>query len=151
MESWEKRIERILDRAPTRAMALSQLVEAMRVQSSGPPGSPELILRRMKEDRERFKVVPDRLGPWSTPRSRPEAPGRRRGEGERDPWILIRTPPSHGTGPEGRIVGQVQESLQAWGQGLDTGSQWAVARWIDANFEAQETLSCLIKRPAPDF
>jgi hypothetical protein len=152
LESWEKRIEGILDRSPTRAMSLSRLLEAVRAQSFGPVGSRDQILSRMKEESGRFKVVPDRLGPWAHLARPGRTAGRSEGEGPQgDPWILIKSPPQHAMGSEGRVVGQVQESLLAWGQGLDTDSQRAVARWIDANWEAQEVLSSLFTPGARGF
>jgi hypothetical protein len=53
-------------------------------------------------------------------------------------------------GSDGSVVGKVQESLLAWGEELDTGSPRAVARWIDANWEAEEFLFRLFKQRVQD-
>jgi hypothetical protein len=141
---WEKRIEEILDAAPTRAMSFSRLMKAVRAQSPGPVGDPEQILNRMNEEPTRFLVVPDPIGPWAeaVQPSRVRAP-RPNGEGKGDPWVLARTPPRPASGSEELMVIQVQESLRAWGQELDTRSQGAIARWIDANCEAEEVMLSL--------
>ena len=146
MEGWTERIQEILDRAPTRAMSFSRLVGTLREEGMAVNGREEWILKRVGEHPEAFKVIPDRLGPWvlwpggkmvgsfprplKTPRC--------------DPWILTRSPASPSLGLERRIAGQIQESLQAWGQEIDDGSQVAVARWIGANKEAEKALGVVL-------
>ncbi len=146
MEGWMERIQTILDRAPTRAMSFSQLVGTLKEEGMLVTGREEWILKRVEEHPEAFKVIPDRLGPWvlwpgekmvgSLPRSL-----KTRGC---NPWILTRstTPPSLGI--ERKIACQIQESLQAWGQEIDDGSQVAVARWIGANKEAEKALGLVL-------
>jgi hypothetical protein len=143
MEVWTERIEEILDRAPTRAMPFSCLLKALIDQGADPHGREELILKRITEKPGTFRVIPGRLGPWAYQPHRegctapvPTPPAR-----VCDPWILSRSVPNQNLGSEGRAWGRVQESLQAWGQELDTGSQAAVARWIGANWEAERALA----------
>lgn len=109
-------------------------------------GREEWILKRVGEHPETFKVIPDRLGPWvlwpgektDESSSRPlKKPGC-------DPWILTRKSASPSLGIERKIASQIQESLQAWGQEIDDGSQVAVARWIGANKEAEKALGIVL-------
>ena len=154
MEGWTKRIEKILDRAPTRAMSFSRLIRALREEGVAVAGREDWILKRVVEQPETFKVIPDRLGPWvlwqgerragfSAPHPRTSGcdpcgcdPG---GWGPRgcDPWIMTCSAASSPFGIEGKVVGRIQESLQAWGREIDDGSQVSVARWIGANKEAE--------------
>ncbi|MFH1762940.1 MAG: hypothetical protein ABIF09_01995 [Gemmatimonadota bacterium] len=140
MEGWTERIENILDRAPTRAMPLSRLVGALKEEGLPVAGREDWILKRVVEQPESFKVIPDRLGPWvlwpeerGTGISAP-LPGTFRC----DPWIMTCSAASPPLGIERKVVARIQESLQAWGREMDDGSQVAVARWIGANKEAEE-------------
>jgi hypothetical protein len=139
MEGWTERIENILDRAPTRAMSFSRLISALREEGVPVAGRKEWILKRVAEQPEIFKVIPDRLGPWVLWPSEKgagfsEPPPRTSGC---DPWIMTCSATSSSFGIGRRVVGRIQESLQAWGRELDDGSQVAVARWIGANKEAE--------------
>ena len=141
MDSWTEQVKRILDRAPTRALPLSRLLQLLREEGVAVSGREEWILRRITEQPEAFKVIPDRLGPWvvwageGDPGS-PWYPSRRFG---RDPWVMTCSPVTSSLGIEGKVVGRIQESLQAWGRELDDGSPVAVARWIGANQKAART------------
>ena len=64
MEGWTEKVERILDRAPTRALPFSRVLESLRSQGATVVGREGWVLQRMVEDAETFKVIPDRLGPW---------------------------------------------------------------------------------------
>jgi hypothetical protein len=161
MEDWTERIEKILDQAPTRAMSFSRLISALREEGVAVAGREDWILKRVVEQPETFRVIPDRLGPWvlrpvdrgagsSAPHPRTSGwgpggwdpggcdPG---GWGPRgcDPWIMTCSAASSPFGIEGKVVGRIQESLQAWGREIDDGSQVSVARWIGANKEAERT------------
>ena len=123
MEGWTERITGILGGAPTGARPYAHLLQALRDKGPDPTGREALILQQMTEQPERFRVIPDRLGPWSgSPVSTRLL--NRRFEGPfpiGDPWILSRSPnlPIHGY--EERVMGQIRESLKAWGQEVDTG------------------------------
>ena len=139
MEHWMERIEEILERAPTRAMSFTRLIVAMKDGGLAVEGREDWILKRVSELPETFRVIPDRLGPWVL---WPE--GRRPGvmachlrTSVCDPWIMTCSPGSPAFAIEGKFVGRVQETLQAWGREIDDGSQVAVARWIMANMEAE--------------
>ncbi len=146
MEGWTERIEKILDRAPTRAMSFSRLISALKEEGVSVAGREEWILKRMAEQPEAFKVIPDRLGPWvPLPRERRagfSAPHPRTSGG--DPWIMTCSAPSSPFGTERKVVSRIQESLQAWGREIDDGSQVSVARWIGANREAERVLGKIL-------
>ena len=148
MDEWTERINKILDRAPTRATSFSRLLRALREEGVAVAGREDWILKRMIEQPETFKVIPDRLGPWVL------WPGEN-GAGFSashsttsgcDPWIMTCSAASPAFGIEGQVVGRIQESLQAWGQGIDDGSQVAVARWIGANKEAERAFGKFLNR-----
>ena len=90
MEGWTERITGILGRTPTGAWPYSHLLQALRDKGSDPTGMEELILRQMTEQPERFRVIPDRLGPWVAriPRGGSLNPASRKLPRTGDPWIL---------------------------------------------------------------
>jgi hypothetical protein len=150
MEIWIERIEHILNRAPTRALSLSRLLTALKEAGITVGDRREWVLKRLIEQPDRFKVIPDRLGPWvlwpgekepGLPEFRPRTSGC-------DPWIMTCSPTSPSLGIQRRMVGWVQESLQAWGRELDDGSQVAVARWIQANEEAERAFGAVLSEEA---
>jgi len=146
MEEWTERIKNILDRAPTRATSFSRLLGALREEGMAVAGREDWILKRMTEQPETFKVIPDRLGPWvpwperkgaGSSASHPTASGC-------DPWIMtcLAASPAFGIGEQ--VVSRIQEGLQAWGREIDDGSQVAVARWIGANKEAERAFGTFL-------
>ncbi len=148
MEEWTERIKKILDRAPTRATSFSRLLGALREGGVAVAGREDWILKRMVEQPKTFKVIPDRLGPWvlwpgekgaGSSVSHPTTSGS-------DPWIMTCSVATPAFGIEGQVVGRIQESLQAWGQGMDDGSQVAVARWIGANREAERAFGKFLSK-----
>ena len=126
MDSWTEQVKRILDRAPTRALPLSRLLQLLKEEGVAVSGREEWILRRITEQPEAFKVIPDRLGPWvvragdGEPVS-PWFPSRRFG---RDPWVMACSPVTPTLGLDGQVVGRIQESLQAWGR-----EDWTIWGW----------------------
>jgi len=148
MEGWTERIEKILDRAPTRAMSFSRLISALREEGVAVAGREDWILKRVVEQPETFKVIPDRLGPWAL------RPGEKRAGFSAphprtsgcDPWIMTCSAASSSFGIERKVVGRIQESLQAWGREIDDGSQVSVARWIGANKEAERVFGKFLSK-----
>ncbi|MCK5650179.1 MAG: hypothetical protein KAJ42_02325 [Gemmatimonadetes bacterium] len=148
MEEWTERIKKVLDRAPTRATSFSRLLGALRDDGVAVAGREDWILKRMTEQPETFKVIPDRLGPWvpwperkgaGSSASHPTASGC-------DPWIMtcLAASPAFGIGEQ--VVSRIQEGLQAWGREIDDGSQVAVARWIGANKEAERAFGKFLNK-----
>jgi len=149
VESWAERIERLLERVPTRAAPFSSLLAALADGGEAVSGQEDRILQQVADGQRGLKVIPDRLGPWLEwpyPGPAPSCPGR---AGMGDPWIVACHPPSRGEGTDqGRFVGRMRESLLAWGRNVDDGSQVAVARWIGANGEAEKALGRFLTPPA---
>ncbi|MBT8398800.1 MAG: hypothetical protein HKO65_15385 [Gemmatimonadetes bacterium] len=145
MEVWIERVRVILDRAPTRAMPLSHLLQSLEGVGGNRKEIGDWILKTMKGKEESFRVIPDRLGPWvwrmSPGGSSASIPAMARQDP--DPWVLIRSPASRSSEPEERVFGQIRECLGAWGEAVDTGSQTSVACWIGANREAERALARL--------
>ena len=148
MAGWTERITGILGRAPTGAQPYSNLLQLLKELGPDPTGREELILKQMTEQPERFRVIPGRLGPWMNraPRGGSPNPGSRVQSRIGDPWILSNCAGAPNHGYEERVMGQIRESLQAWGKEVDTGSQGAVARWIGANREAERALGQFLTR-----
>ena len=150
MERWTERIEHILNRAPTRALSLSRILTALHESGITVGDRREWILKRLTEQPDRFKVIPDRLGPWACWQAEKE-PGPRETRPRAsacDPWIMTCSATFPAFGIQRRIVGWVQESLQAWGLEVDDGSQVAVARWIRANEEAERVVAEVLSEEA---
>ena len=149
MDPWIEEIKDLLERTPTGAAPLSSLLESMKEAGILPEGREDWVLQRMAELDALFKVVPDRFGPWMAwPEEASPASGDSPGRTQRgDPWIMTWDPPPPHRGPEGKLAGRVRESLQAWGRGLDDGSQASVARWIEVQREAGRTVTSCLTRP----
>jgi hypothetical protein len=147
MEGWSHRVDAVLNRAPARAMPLSTLVRSLSAEGLAGAGGREWVLQRIQEESEVFRAIPDRIGvwvhwpvperpgPWSLPGSVPEP----------DPWILSCTSLQTRVGPEEKAVGRIQETIQAWGRGLDVDSQVAVARWIGATAAAERAVRWVVR------
>ena len=145
MERWMERIKQILEEAPTRATPFSSLLEALARAGVAVGGREEWILRWLAEHPESFKVIPDRLGPWVRwPGMGGGMPPPFPSRGRADPWIMTCSLGSSSCGEEPDVVGRIRESLQAWGQAIDEGSQAAVARWIGANKEAEKAFGMVV-------
>lgn len=143
MELWMERVAAILDDAPARALPLSRLLSEIREQGEVVTGREAWILQRIRERPDRFRVIPDRLGPWNLwpePSMMP-VNGRTLPGPTADPWIVTSSTARSGFGAEGRFVGTVQETLQAWGWSVDVGSQVAIARWIRAHKEGEKAVA----------
>ena len=148
MERWTQRVKDILDGAPTRALPLSRLIRALKDDGVAEACREDWVLARLTERPERFRVIPDRLGPWVHWPSGGEGgrvPSHPRKSGP-DPWIMTCSPGPPPFGPGSQVVGRIQEGLQAWGRSVDDGSQTAVARWIGANHEATKTFEEFFSR-----
>jgi hypothetical protein len=150
MESWTERIEHILNRAPTRALSFSRILAALHEAGMNVGNRREWVLRSLMEQPDRFKVIPDRLGPWVfwPGEKEPGLRGPRPRASGGDPWIMTCSTTAPSFGIQRRIVGWVQESLQAWGREVDDGSQVAVARWIRANEEAERVVGEVLSEEA---
>ncbi len=147
MEVWTDKVRKILDGIPTQALPLSRVMSALGEMKVSEVGGAGRFLQGILDQPETFKVIPDRLGPWmrgSDPRS-----GQPTSRGPlpllSDPWILTCSPSSASADSDGRAVGRVGESLQAWGREIDDGSQVAVARWIEANGEVERVFQKLFR------
>jgi len=142
MQDLTAQVQTILEQAPARAMALSRLLQALAESGVAMSGRKDWFLKRLAEQSEDFKVIPDRLGPWvSWPeKARPGLPALLRKEWLPDPWVMACSDPGPTEGGRGPLEGRIQESLHAWGRDVDTGSQVAVARWIQATREAERAL-----------
>jgi hypothetical protein len=129
----------ILDEAPVGALPLSRVLRKLRKAGEAVPGSEGWILQRIKERPSRFRIIPDRLGPWNLwPEPLPAADGLTRINGPGgDPWVVALSGPRRAEGWEDRFVQKLKESLQAWARCVDVGSQVAIARWIGANREGE--------------
>ena len=134
-----EKIATILDESPALALPLSRLLSGIREQVDVLVEREAWVLQRIRERPDRFKVIPDRLGPWTL---WPE-PAKKPGDGLEhtrptpDPWIVVSSTPQPAVGPGGRFVRTIQETLQAWGWSVDAGSQVAIARWIRALGEGE--------------
>lgn len=147
MEDWMERVRTILDETPTRAMPYSRVLLALRESGMPVSGREGWILGRVADQSEYFRVISGRLGPWTllSDLRGPEASPLPSPVYSTQPWILAwasNTPPA---GEEGKALGRVRESIQAWGRALDEGSQTAVARWIGAVKEAERAMDRCIK------
>lgn len=145
MEDWTKEIQGILDRAPTRAMSFSRLLEEMRGAGFSVRGREDWILEGLLTQGDLFKVIPDRLGPWMEgPLPEGGGSGSGRGGPGKDPWILVCSESPATFGAEEAVTGRIRESLRAWGREIDEDSPVAVARWIVANREAEQAVGKIL-------
>jgi len=142
MREWTEQAQTILEQAPARAMSFSRLLKALAASGVVVAGREDWYLKRMTEQSEKFKVIPDRLGPWVSclEKARAGSPALLKGDWPCDPWIMTCSDPTPSGGIRGPLEGRIQESLQAWGRDIDVGSQVAVARWIQATREAEKAL-----------
>ena len=142
MQDWTQVVQTILEKTPARAMVFSRLLRALAASGVAIAGREDWFLRRLTEQPEEFKVIPDRLGPWvSWPeKARSGFPAFFGKEWLSDPWIMTCSDPNSTGGDTGQVESRVRESLQAWGKNIDVGSQVAVARWIQAILEAERAL-----------
>lgn len=150
METWADRIEGLMERCPTGALPFSRILRDLERDGIAVQGRETWLFQRLRERTHRFKVLPDCLGPWM------DWPGPdaseswrlRLGTGCRDPWVVMlnrRSATPLGSGQT--LAARMQEALQAWGVELDDGSHTSVARWIEANGEAERALERLLTDP----
>ena len=153
MEGLTERVNGILNKAPTQAMSFSRLLCALREEGVDIAGREDLALKRMTEQPDSFRVIPDRFGPWArwSTMGKVPTPGLHARYSGCDPWILTCSQAPRHFGIEGQVKGRIQECLQAWGQALDDGSQRAVAGWIRANREAERVLAGFVSPEGRGF
>jgi hypothetical protein len=150
MDDWVERVRSILDGNPTRALPFSRIIHSLNDQGATLAGRKGWVFKRMMEHPGTFKIIPDRLGPWTLLPSPGSVESSRTepGKSASDPWILASATPPSDLGTREQLAGRIQESLQAWGWSVDDGSPAAVARWIAANGEAEQVIRDLfISRP----
>ncbi len=145
MEAWNEHLKTILDRAPTRAMPLSTLVQSLNRLGGSQESRKDLVIKAAGSQQESYRIIPNRLGPWAQhpKRRRSLSPVQPENGWEPDPWVLTWSGPRGLDGPQGRMIEQLTDSLGAWGKEVDVGSPSSVARWIGANREAERALKCL--------
>jgi len=150
MDPWTEGARKILERSPTRAAPLSRLLTGLQEEGVEVRGREAWILKRISEEPALFRILPDRGSPFHrwplTPTPEPSARHGRHRFG--DPWILARPAPPPSFGIRKQTVRRIQESLGAWGHCLDDGSPIAVARWVRATREAEETCSLILTERA---
>jgi len=138
-----ERATTILDDAPALALPLSRLLSGICEKGEVVTGREGSILQQIREQPDRFRVIPDRLGPWNRwPERRVDFRDQStQVRDASDPWIVTASAPKPRFGTEGRFVRTVQETIQAWGWSVDVGSQVAIARWICAHQEGEQAVA----------
>jgi hypothetical protein len=151
MEPWMERVASILDHSPARALPLSRLLTRIFEQGEVVAGREAWFLQRIKERPERFRVIPDRLGAWVLWPGLSSKPGLGPEQVRRvaDPWIVTSSTAPAEFGVAGRFIRTVQDTVQAWGWGIDVGSQVSIARWIRAQHEGEEAVKRASGRGSP--
>lgn len=153
MDSWTTSVGRALGQAHTRALPISSLRRRLAETGEAETGETGWFLARLKDEPSVFRVIADRLGPWSG--AVDMAASRGRGESfpepampGTDPWILalLDVPCGQGSDTTVTVAEKIREGLRAWGMTLDEGSPAAVARWIGAVKEAERTLDVAFRQ-----
>lgn len=148
MDSWTNHAKKILDGSPTGAMPLTRLLAALAEAGVPTRGREEWILRRLADQSESFRVIPERLGPWIAPRGDKGPQGRtpRKQGRESRPWVLACETLEPACGGRDRTLARIRESIQAWGRGLDVESQPSVTSWIGAVLEVERAFGEDLRR-----
>jgi len=135
MEQWIQETRQILQRSPTGALPLSEILEELRRSGIHLASRDRWLLAILEERTETFGVVRIPRGPWALQTRTLEEIAILQ-----DPWIVLKEVPERRLDGEEVFLGRVREGIRAWGEFLDQGSPSEVARWIRANLEG--TLAC---------
>ncbi len=113
----------ILSRAPTPALPLPRLLEAIEEETAGYVASAERILREIRARPDLFRVLDPMIGPWRRATARPgEVP-----PWSPETWVLGLDPDTRASSP---VSARTAESLRCLGTRVDENSATAVARWL---------------------
>ena len=143
MEILTEKVKTILNGSPTRTMPLSQVLRSLSASGICMEGRAGWLIQRLTEDSDHFRVLPDRLGPWI---QWPERHGITNPSQDfpGDPWVMAGPHSPDGSRAPSGVIARLQETLSAWGWKVDDGSQVGVARWLQANREAEHALERLL-------
>ena len=138
MESWTTGVANALKATHTRSMPLSRVRAHLLREGHKEAQNEGWFLTRLKDAAPSFRVIHDRVGPWTGCRCGRGGPQGRELPPE-DPWVLwLEAEPVDGAvGMEGLAAAKLRECLQTWGRDLDEASPSAVARWIRASLETR--------------
>lgn len=146
MELLVEQVRAILNGSPTRSMPLSQLMKSLPASGVRLDGGADRVVQHLTEHSDQFRVIPDRLGPWTHWPA--EHGGRPPGhDPQGDPWILAGPQSTPERGASQCLLDRLRDTLMAWGWEVDEGSQVGIARWLQANREAGLALNELLSPP----
>lgn len=146
MELLIEQVKTILNGSPTRSMPLSHLLRALSASGVCLDGRADWLIQRLMQNTELFRIIPDRLGPWiHWPDRLGAAPPIQGPPG--DPWIIAGPYPTNVSVTSQGILDRLRDTLTAWGWEVDDGSQVRIARWLQANREAELALKKLLNPP----